>query len=1449
MVLVGAAVYATFPWWAPRDLIRDLLAQDLQRKLGTKVSIESLDLSWADGIHIRGLQIAQPPQFGEGTMVRVATIRTPCSPIDMVLRDQVAYMEIDSPQADVRFDQAGNCNLSVLSVLDSPKAQRVSMHGARATVLLPPNGDGACPKPLDLAIADMQIMSGKLGSLGAVTVSGSIVQGQCKAPLTVRFDNSGPRPADPASALVAFSAVDLSQVDLAGLGLPLRGASGTCNGTVNIKINRQTLRVDHFSVDVTANKLDIQPPEGPDLPQIDTARLKFQGTYVPPLDPLASSGGKIELQQALIHLPGVQLEGSATLFGDISGGDFDSLKHLQLTGAIEPDRLAALLGRPLGEDGWKVRGPVAVTVSVKHDGQRLGLQVQADLGRAEVACGQRIIKDDRTELSLTAGGVLDHHTWHLKLDQGRLRLGDNSFDILGDIPSVDRIAAALASGEASTTELASLASRFTVRGVVDIGDLRTLRNVTTQLGLPWPQVSLTGRLGGQWHVANGMGGMTLELPAESVLHMPDVVDKPAGQPMSLRLSCPVGDGQALAGGQAELRLGESSISLHDIAARSDAGAVEIGAAFEAERIEGIVACIDNRLLGGLQLGGGMLGKASARLADDRQELRVQADLTGAKLIHRDLLTKLPHQGLGVELEASRVPGDQIDDISAQVDLSSEAATVHLRAAGKWSASDASRRSIEVEVAGQIHESALLAVMSPPLADLLHPHQVCGPIAFSGTADLTSSGLKGEFHVRADDARYEHVLAAPADRTATQQRRVKAAGVPLRLDVKVSGGPLASLQSADARLELERCRVQLGRNILDIKAAAKVDSKIQSLLPIPGAAALGLVQPSVDVDGSWSAQVHADASLDELLPELSELVRRNGLSGKVSLEGTFTNDRDGVRLCGQIDATQLGAASILLALADDQATTQPAQRIVGPFVKPAGLCATGQFTVTLPPSLKWARLSSCMVQVGDVHVLADASADLDWAAGPDWQLPLVRPQSAHLVFSAGDLSNVDKLCPFLQPYSLRGGAFVDVELKAAPGGVHVASADLKATDMGLCYNGRDVRASGMLMLENVLGDEKGISIGRIKTDDMRLWVDQSPAMLICDVQDFPAATKGSFHAVVERIDDRELADWLELDSGADSAQAPAAAPSDGRPIRLTGAQIEQTRDKARTMIGWARRYVTPMDLSGRIEVAHLRTFDARLAQVFEARDLVLDVRAASGGHIELKYIAGVNGGNYSDSLEVHLNDAMPTVTRQTSARELLAGDSVQAMLTHTFPGNTVFGTFSHRESHRMSLEDLLASAIEPKFNPRKVGSALTQTTDGLLEGRAAPRPVARIFPGLNLAKYRYNTMTAFGEFLDDGTSQNDMIFDGHAYNMYIDGTTDADNIGRYDVGLILAGSPQTPQWNHRYKLGRLLLLTFQARIENGKKYDEEVSYPWPNEALGALLIRNNFVYRMWKAQRN
>ncbi len=262
---------------------------------------------------------------------------------------------------------------------------------------------------------------------------------------------------------------------------------------------------------------------------------------------------------------------------------------------------------------------------------------------------------------------------------------------------------------------------------------------------------------------------------------------------------------------------------------------------------------------------------------------------------------------------------------------------------------------------------------------------------------------------------------------------------------------------------------------------------------------------------------------------------------------------------------------------------------------------------------------------------------------------------------------------------------------------------------------------------------------------------------------------------------------------------------------------------------------------------MRYFDPKVRAFFEPRGIIANVRAQDG-KVSAGYRCGLNGGTMENIYSLNLDAADARVALKADLKELLTDKNLLAHIAQEFPGNTIYGTFSQAKEVTYSLRDLVMNSLDVRYNPIQTGTARTSAVDGMVSGKGAPRFITRFFPGLNLATYRYRKMTGFAEYLPDGTAENDMIFNG-PYDIYMVGTTDAKGIARYTIGVILLSAPQSPEFNHRLRQGRIPILKFQARIADGRFYDEEVWYPWPTETAYKIFLENNIFYRLWLNANN
>ncbi|RPI62423.1 MAG: hypothetical protein EHM48_04100, partial [Planctomycetaceae bacterium] len=463
ILLVGA--YVTFPWWAPRQAIRDYIAADMSRQLGVDVRIKSLDLSWGGGITLKNLTIASGRQFGGRPMVTVDRINADYSPSDILLHKRIAWANVSGAKISAVFDSEGNCNLDVLKHLDvSIQTERVSLRGATITFDLP-----RTDKTLQLDIGDMQISAGRLDRLGSVTMSARLAQEGLPAPLHLRLaGGSDPDEKAGGTATFAFADIDLSQVNLPKIfGLPLQKLAGRCSGSLDLRITQQGV-ADRFSFNVQVKGLDVQPMRGPQMPVIDDAGLRIDAT----VDPLADGGAKISVHSLGVRLPGLDLAGQMVIQGDPHDIDLGVMCSFDIYGEVRPTQLATLIrGGPRPAGAFGVEGPVAVGLWGQRSGERLNFKLGVDGTKATIVNGGQTIKPASRLAKLNFTGSVDRNLRSLWADNSEIILGGDKLTFRGSTDKLDRLfALGVSSNDVGATDRAASVS---ASGAPTGGDGRT----------------------------------------------------------------------------------------------------------------------------------------------------------------------------------------------------------------------------------------------------------------------------------------------------------------------------------------------------------------------------------------------------------------------------------------------------------------------------------------------------------------------------------------------------------------------------------------------------------------------------------------------------------------------------------------------------------------------------------------------------------------------------------------------------------------------------------------------------------------------------------------------------------------------------------------------------------------------------------------------------------------
>jgi len=1424
-LLVLAGAYVTLPFWAPSGLLRRWLAGQLSQQIGVEVRIEGVSLSWSRGVELSGLTIASPRGFGPEPLAVVERIRAELAPMNMLFRGKLEWMELENARLFARIDEAGKNNLEPFGKLLSPlEIDRVGIRQAAATLKLPGR-----KRPIRLDISDFQFLAGRRHRLGRITMSAGLVQSGSHAPLSLHLSATGGAKQIAARAAVNFTNVELGQLALGEiLKLPVSKLAGQCSGLLELQVNSQAV-VDRFGLNLTIRRLDVQPRTGPRLPVIDEASLRISAAY----DPLS---GKLELQSASVRIPGVDLAGRATIFTDIRGGHWEAIESVDLKGVLRPLPLLALLtGRASGPGELVVDGPVNVQLGARRSGARVAVNLAADASSALLRRSGRLIKPAGRALSMELSGSFDWRNRRFAAERTALAIGKNRFAGTGTLDDVRRLIGRWAEAGRQTslpqTVLEQLAHLDWV-GSWEIRELDSLRELWPPLAAALKDVDLRGVITGDYSIGNSASEQVrlgLKIPAPTHLAVAGTFVKPPAAEINLKLAGTIDAAQpglkdldiALTVGQGHLHVDRGYLSFSDGGeARIPSMTVVSEGGFQAEKLRAMLACFPKAVQNQLDLSGVINGQYAMRLGREASEVTIKADLAGLGLAWAEVFCKPAGQPgtIQIDLLPNRI-GQSAGANSLAMTWGCPDAKIVATAVFPGPGGDDHISQGTLQAHAEIKNARWCVQSAPLLREYLSEAKLAGPLRVDASASWGGRKLELDVGCNADGVEYV---------SSGRLRRVKPAGVPLRIhltgSLQKTAGYAMTVDVRRAAMDIAESRLSLcGRAILDTERPGS-NEKLRPLRAVK------------QLNATINTSCVINEQLCKLLPELAELVGECELAGSFDAATNVNTDGESVSIRSHIDAGRLSAGRLgPFALSWRAPEAKDSTIKLGPFIKPAGMNAEAELEITTPVDLSQMHVNNLHARVGGLGLLA--SGKLDVTVGPNGLPESLNLRRTQLSIGTKHAETLHQMAPALKQYQLAGDGFLEMTWTDAAGG-RISHAAINAGRLTGMYRGKNVAVAGSVLLER-LDLRRGAlpEIGAVKTDGLEFRIGDNHGWVIADIVNLLKNPAGTFCVLVEDLNDKDLLDWF----------VPPDAPPE-RKRKLTAEDTEELLRRCERKVSDVQKYLGAASLAGRVSINRLKTFDASVQRFYEARHVELDAQT-DAGLATIRYAAGLNGGSIRARHDIRLTDAIPAVTSQVELRGVTATPNIQPQLAKYFPGNTVYGYFNRTEKITVPLCDLLANATDWRYSLRPVGTGKTVTTDGLLEGRAAPRFITRIFPGLNLTKYKYNKMTAFAEYRPNGLAVNDMIFSGRKYDIYMEGTTDVQNIGRYEIGLILLGSPQSAEWNHAWKQGRVPILKLKARIEGGKLYDEEVTYPWPNETLGVMLLKNNIFYRIWLNMRN
>ena len=1453
LALLLATAYATLPWWAPTGWLGRVICRQLSAQADCEVRLAEMNLSWADGMEIRDFAI-YPPGGGSVPLVSVKFVRAELSPMRILVHKDLGCVELIEPRLDLAIDANGKTNLKPLTRLVGA-ATPSGFHVERAVVNLRlPNE----PLPLVLRVASMEVGCRQGGQLA---MSASLDQGKQSSAASISLSAKA-SPGGGAAAAFTFSNLDLAKLPLSRQAdLPLKRFAGRADGSLDLGVSSQGI-VDGFRCQLRARHLDVQPDANVQLPVIDEAVLDIEATY----DHITKV---VRVQTASIRLPGVvDLAGQADVGTGLLDGHWEAIESLDLTGQVQPAKLATMLaGQQELPGDLAILGPVEVTVQAQRKARKLGLRLSADATGAEIRRGARVLKPADRKWDMGLAGDLDHRTTGFDVGESWLQIASNHFKGYGALLSLRDLARQLTDpngGDIGQTLLSALA-KLNWRGEWSINDTQALLDLAAPTDRPDDLVDMTldGPLTGRWFIHHGQDTQvhaSFHAEPDARIVVPGRFAQPHGVPLDLSLDVSIDpDTNNLKNPTFDLAIGQARLNIEQLNLllphEGRDGPLRIDGRFSAERIEELLACVPSADAIRNNLAGTVSGRVSLTTDQYLQRLDASVNLRDTRIDLGPRFRKKAGQKGRLSFELLPRNGEPASQPMSGNDMLKRHGTslkgywlspqADMNFTIRYVAEDANAllpvpvdsNNVAWSMNAHVKDASQIARYSPALAELL------AGAALSGTMDLTTTGRRDGETLRLD-ATLDASDLSLASKTHFDVKRSKPSGTPLRIRVQ-----------ADARLKGDLLRANIGQ--LDIDYAAS-RAKVKGWATWPASVLTPLAQADPDKPGvpktrtnAWQAErfdldanalLVLDGGLRELVPEIDSLLTQYGVTGRCQLDLAADADANGLRMTVGLDAADLAVEYVAPPLPTGTDPNSLAAQLarVGSLRKRAHSPALVKLDLSCPRDLARLRVHNLLVRAGHLQLLAGGTIIPQDPNAPTHALPKV---DLHASISTPRAETLQQFAPTLRTYGLSGGFLLDVSSADLLAG-RVDRAMLRLNKVQARLAGKNVLANGTCLVDGINAPPPWTnrlpSIARVRFDGLELQIGRSHAWLVADVSNIPAAATGDIHLLAETLDSQEIDLWL--------ARPEAPKPDPLRPWSLTDAERRDVETQARQLASLMAKHLAKAKLTVRLTADALRTYDKSVMLAYDVQHVDFSAKVDKG-QFAVSYTAGLNGGLLHDDATGDLTDSNSLAHCENLIDGVLAEENIQPQLAKFFPSNTIKGSFSKREKSVAPLLDLLAVTLDARWPIIRVGTNRTVAIKGLTQGRAAPQFVTKIFPGLNLTKYPYEKMTAFAKLKPDGIVENDMVFSGKSYDLYMEGTTDANGIAQYEIGLILLGTPQSAKWNHTYRQGRIPLLNFQARIDGGKMHDEQVSYLWPNEALFTIFLKNNIFYRIWLASGN
>jgi len=1389
--LVGCLVVAAaLPALIPKAWLGRQLSGLLEQRLARPVRIESVRLGWIRGLVVEGLEVDRHPDFGQGLLLRMTRARCSLAPWRWV-RQVLGQLQLDQPELWVVLDRQGRLNLGTLPPLDGSLRIDSWLISSAALHLV----DQQRSRQLDLQLGVLKWGLDRATGRARWQIDGRLVE----AVREVSIDE----------ATVAAEGQLLSEGSLTLPTLSKRASLGGQGRFEWSDLDLSTVPV-HLFPSAGLERLGGRSDGEVDLEVGSDLRLRWRLTSrlrkltawhdaraqprrLESLD-LTSTGhfnpsaDLLTIEQIRCVLPGFELRGDSTDHRPalLLGWRSDEPIRVNLAGEVED--FSKLLGQvPEMErllSGTRLAG-----------GCRFKFRWVKSLAVDEVAV--RLWSD---RLSVVRAGVVEvapgcpaelrvvgsyeRDSRRLSLEQMRVVLGASRGSVTADV-SIPAPGADLAEW------LACLGSQAALEAEITTTDLAELLASWPVLAGPWWRGPAEGPASVSVSLLPSAGGRArceLVLPASSVCRIGRILRKTAGK---------------------ELRLAAWA----HLAGLSEGLVDQLGAAFSYGS-------------GLASLGSGWQVRYSMRMSDP-ERLDIDAAV-GGQLELRDveqLLAAVPAAGDWLAGGGGRLGGGCNINVG-----------LNLRGAIEGGRPVLELWRLRAEVAGDGLEMTLKRPLlvrkraGEPLVvdvDYLYDRLASGMVhqggvrwRVSGMAGRLAAGFGQQREVVQLKLGISEVSAALAHVPGLAER-VRANELVGGFDLTVRSQGGAAGQQLSVVLEGRKLGFVLATDPLVGKPAGvelKLEGRLRSTPAGAGRAELVIDELMGQVAGCrlrfWEGRVVVDRGGEDLLagrlgrvelrgsvdlvvdeslrrlsPVVDELIDRYGLAGRVAAEVGVDAGLGKYRLTGELDATGLSMAG------------------GGGLVKPCDEALRASFDVTAEPvgsEELVVAIKRAAIEAGPNRAEGGGRVWVDHSGR--WSETRVDRAEGSVSMDFCDLERLGWMWPGMTLEGLGGGVSGEGSFELRDGRVGFGQSRMALDGVGLEVGGRAVELSGVVQWSDEVMASEGLSVvaGNLSV------------VLAGRVDDWRGQPGGEVMLASERMDFDELGALAAALGGASDAR------DDGEGV--------QARELVRALGG--------CNLTGRAHIGRAKATDRRSGAVYLIDELNGDF-AIGAGRLAVPFSCVVSGGVVEGVFSSELLADEPYYDLKYKAERVQPRPEIAPLVERFFPGMTVSGPMSiEEESHQR-----LLVRTGPGNYPTGKGMMLIE--GGSIVGRAAPKAVTRIFPGLNLVKYDFRRMRNWLDKDASGRTRHRMIFLGKPYNLFIDGYSTADGWIEYELGIDLLARFESPYWAEKGQ-GRIPVFTKTGRVgPGGTLLDERVRYVTA-AAIMKHIVKDNLVTATYHA---